>query len=176
MSETIFAAVRQDQVRAAVVRGSDFFGPEDPVYADLIFRPALQGKRVNMIGRLDVPHTWTFAPDFGHALALVGTHQEAMGQIWHVPSDTAPTQQQLIDLVREQVNQPVQVSAAKKWMLQGLGIFVPNVREMVEMYYEFDQPFILDSSKFTRAFNLQPTPLRDAVRQTVDWNRKQLDS
>lgn len=173
MSEQIFAAHSAAQVRAAVVRGSDFFGPEDPIYAELFFQPALNGKRVQMLGRLDVPHTWTYAPDFGKALALVGTRQEAMGQVWHVPSDNAITQQQLLDLISAQVNKPVQVMRANKFMLIALGIFVRNVREIVEMYYEFEQPFVMDSSKFTKTFGMQPTPIRDAVRETLAWNRAQ---
>ena len=173
MSEQIFDAVRHGTVRAAVVRGSDFFGPEDPIYAELFFQPALNGKRVQMLGRLDVPHTWTYAPDFGKALALVGTRQEAMGQVWHVPSDNAITQQQLLDLISAQVNKPVQVMRANKFMLIALGIFVRNVREIVEMYYEFEQPFVMDSSKFTKTFGMQPTPIRDAVRATLEWNRAQ---
>jgi nucleoside-diphosphate-sugar epimerase len=126
-----------------------------------------------MLGRLDVPHTWTYAPDFGKALAIVGTHDAAMGQVWHVPSDTAITQQQLLDLISAQLNKPVQVLRANKWMLMALGIFVRNVREISEMYYEFEQPFIMDSRKFTKTFGMEPTPLRDAVRATLEWNRAQ---
>lgn len=174
MSERIFDAMRHNKGRAAVVRGSDFFGPADPIYAKLFFVPALQGKRVQMLGRLDVPHTWTYAPDFGKALAIVGTRDEAMGQIWHAPSDAARTQQQLLDLIGENVSQPVKVTVANKFMLSALGVFVRDVREIVEMYYEFDQPFVMESQKFTRAFGMAPTPLRDAVRATVEWNRAQL--
>lgn len=174
MSETIFDAVRQRKVRAAVVRGSDFFGPDDPIYAKLFFVPALQGKRAQMLGRLDVPHTWTYAPDFGKALAMVGTHDDALGQIWHVPSDTAHTQQQLLDLIGENVAQPVKVTVANQFMLSALGVFARDLREIVEMYYEFNQPFVIESEKFTRAFGMTPTPLRDAVRATIEWNRAQL--
>lgn len=174
MSEAILNAVRQGKVRAAVVRGSDFFGPEDPIYAELFFAPTLNGKNVQMIGRLDVPHTWTYAPDFGKALAIAGTRDEALGQIWHVPSDTAITQQQLLDLLAAYAGRPVKVMRGNKLMLRALGLFVRDVRELVEMYYEFDQPFVMDSQKFTRAFGVSATPLRDAVRETMEWNRAQL--
>jgi nucleoside-diphosphate-sugar epimerase len=173
LTEAIVAAQAAGQVRAAVVRGSDFFGPDDPIYAKLFFAPALQGQQVQMIGRLDVPHTFTYAPDFGKALAIAGTRAEAMGHIWHVPSDKALTQQQLVNLMSEQVNKPVKVLAASKLMVKALGLFVPALREIVEMFYEFTQPFIMDSSKFTRVFGLQPTSMPEAVRQTIDWNRAQ---
>lgn len=174
MSEEIFAVVRAGKVQAAVVRGSDFFGPEDPNYAALFFKPALSGKKMQMIGRLDMPHTWTFSADFGKALATVGTHAEAMGQVWHVPSDAAVTGQELVDLIAAEVAQPVGVMVGGKPLLWVMGFFDKNVQEIVEMVYEFDQPFVLDSSKFTRTFGIQPTPLQEAVRQTVAWNRQQM--
>lgn len=174
LTEQIADAVQQGKVRAARVRGSDFFGPDDPIYADLFFKPALQAKTVNMLGRLDVPHSWTYAPDFGKALALAGTRDEAMGQIWHVPSDTAVTQQALLDLMSANAGHPVKGMAAKKWMLRALGLVQPAVGEMVEMYYEFEQPFVLNSDKFTRMFGMQPTPLAVAVRETMAANRARM--
>ena len=50
-----------------------------------------------------------------------------------------------------------------------VGLFIPEVKEMVEMLYEFDQPFIMDSSKFERTFGMQATPMRDAIKETVTW-------
>ncbi len=99
MTEAIFAARSAGQVRAAVVRGSDFFGPDDMIYTENLFLPALQGRPVNAMGKLDQPHTWTYAPDFGKALALAGTRDEAIGQVWHVPSAPPMTQQQMFDLI-----------------------------------------------------------------------------
>lgn len=173
MSAAMFEAVRAGKVRAAAVRGSDYIGPFDPTYADLFFKPALAGRRANMLGRLDMPHTWTYAPDFGKALAIVGTRDEAMGQVWHVPSAPAVTQQQLLDLMSAELGKPVKGMAANKLMVSALGLFVPTLRELVEMFYEFTQPFIMESDKFTRAFGVEATPLAVAVRETLAWVRAQ---
>jgi len=43
------------------------------------------------------------------------------------------------------------------------------MREMVEMLYEFEEPFVLDHSAFAQAFGEDATPLREAIRQTVSW-------
>ncbi len=173
MSEAIFEQVRAGNVRAAVVRGSDFFGPEDPNYAGLFFKPALRGKPMQMIGRLDVPHTWTFSADFGKALATVGTHEQAMGQVWHVPSNTV-TGQELANLIGEAAGRPAKVMVGNKPILIAMGLFDKNVREIVEMVYEFDQPFVVESEKMTRVFGIKATPLRDAVCKTIEWNRGQM--
>jgi nucleoside-diphosphate-sugar epimerase len=56
-------------------------------------------------------------------------------------------------------------------MLRVAGLFVPQAREMIEMAYEFEEPFILDCSKVERAFGLRPTLLEEALAETVGWWR-----
>lgn len=167
MTEAIFAAHGAGQVRAASVRGSDFFGPDDMIYTENLFLPALQGKPVNAMGRLDQPHTWTYAPDFGKALAIAGTRDEALGKVWHVPSNAPMTQQQVIDMISKQIGKPVKARVAGKTMLSLIGLFNKTLAEMPEMLYEFTQPFIMDSSKFTKVFGMQPTPMNAAVAETI---------
>jgi nucleoside-diphosphate-sugar epimerase len=59
-----------------------------------------------------------------------------------------------------------------KTMLRIGGLFIPEAREMVEMAYEFEKPFVMDSSKFEMAFGMQATPLRQALSDTLDWYRQ----
>jgi hypothetical protein len=56
-------------------------------------------------------------------------------------------------------------------MMRLAGLFVPGAKEMVEMMYEFEQPFIMDSSAFTRAFGMTATPHEQAIRETLAWFR-----
>jgi len=56
-------------------------------------------------------------------------------------------------------------------MVRAIGLFAPPVREMVEMLYEFERPFVVDDSAFTRTFGAHATPLTTAIRSTVDWYR-----
>jgi nucleoside-diphosphate-sugar epimerase len=44
---------------------------------------------------------------------------------------------------------------------------------MVEMLYEFEEPFIVDHTAFAEAFGDHATPLDEAVRETVRWYRSQ---
>jgi len=37
------------------------------------------------------------------------------------------------------------------------------------MLYEFNEPFVVDSTKFVQAFGDIATPHREAVRQTLEW-------
>lgn len=171
MTEDLFAAHRAGRVQAASARGSDFFGPGDPISAALMFAPALSGRTLNMLGRLDMPHSFTYIPDFGRALATLGTRDEGLGRAWHVPSAPPVTQAQLAELIGVAAGRPVRARGSGALLLRAIGLFNPSVAETVEMLYEFTRPFVLDSGAFERAFGARPTPLDEAVRATVEWNR-----
>ncbi len=57
-------------------------------------------------------------------------------------------------------------------LLQVLGLFNPPLRETIEMLYEFEEPFVVDHSDFTRTFGGHATPLGESVRETVRWYRE----
>ena len=58
-----------------------------------------------------------------------------------------------------------------KTMLAIGGLFIPEAKETVEMMYEFDRPFTVDSSKFEKTFGMKATPMKEAIKETVAWYR-----
>lgn len=171
MSQALLEAHASGRVRVTMGRASDFFGPGYMVMGEQVFYPALAGKRAAGIGNIDLPHSFTFTEDFGRALVMLGERDEALGRAWHVPTAPPVTQRELIKMIFEAAGQPPKIGAMGRLMMRIGGLFVPGAREMVEMMYEFEKPFILDSSRFTRTFGMEATPLREAVAQTVAWFR-----
>jgi nucleoside-diphosphate-sugar epimerase len=171
MAEAVMAAHRSGRVWAAIGRASNYIGPEYELLGDLVFYPALKGKTANLLGKLDAPHSFTYIPDFGKTLATLGTHEEALGQIWIAPSPPAVTQRELMDLLGQEIGLPVKVRAAGTTVLRLIGLFNPALRETVEMLYEWEKPFVVDSGKFERAFGINPTSLEQAIHETVNWFR-----
>ncbi len=169
MSEALMNADRSGKVKVAIGRASDFIGPEYYIGADQLIYPAIAGKTANALGNLDALHSFTFVPDIGKALAILGTHDEAFGQIWHIPSPAPLTQRDLAALVYKEAGHPLKVRAGGRLILSAMGLFNVSVREIVEMLYEFEKPFILDSSKFEKAFGMKATPIEQAVRETVAY-------
>jgi nucleoside-diphosphate-sugar epimerase len=172
MAEAALAAHRAGTVPVALGRASDFFGPWalGSSHGERVFSPALAGKAASFFGKLDLPHTATYIVDFGRALVILGDRDEALGQAWHVPNDQPRiTQREFGELVFQAMGAPSKVTAMGRWMLRLGGLFVPAAREMVEMAYEFEKPFVVDSSKFERAFGLKATPLGEAIGETVAW-------
>jgi len=171
MAEQVSEAHRSGKLRTAAARGSDFFGPGvlGSSLGERVFVPALQGKAAQAVGRLDLPHSYTYIGDFGAALAILGERDEALGRHWHVPTAPARTQGELFALIFAELGRPVKVSSMGRLMLSLGGLFIPEARETVEMLYEYERPFVVDSSRFEQAFGLKATPIEEALRRTVAW-------
>jgi nucleoside-diphosphate-sugar epimerase len=172
ISRAAFAAHYGGRVRVTAARGCNFFGPwgTDSTMGERVFYPLLRGKPAQLIGRTDLPHTHTYVKDFGRALVILGEHEEADGQAWHVPNDQPKiTQGELVRMFAEEAGLEPKISSMGKTMMAIGGLFIPEARETVEMMYEFDQPFIIDSSKFEKTFGIKATPLREAIKETVEW-------
>ena len=173
ISKTAFEAHRAGKLRVTAGRGSDFFGPwglPTAAMGERTFYPMLQGKAANLIGNIDVPHTHTYVPDFGKALVILGEYDKADGQAWHVPNDSPHvTQRMMVEMIAQEMGIEPKMSAMGKFMMRLGGLFIPEAKESVEMMYEFEQPFIVDSSKFEKTFGMKATPMREAIKETVAW-------
>jgi len=173
MSNAAFEAHRAGKLRVTAGRGSDFFGPwglPTAAMGERTFYPMLQGKAANLVGNIDAPHTHTYVSDFGKALVILGERTEADGQAWHVPNDNPRvTQREMVKMIAQEMGIAPKMSAMGKFMMMLGGLFIPEAKESVEMMYEFEQPFIVDSSKFEKTFGMKATPMHEAIKETVAW-------
>jgi nucleoside-diphosphate-sugar epimerase len=151
ISKAAFEAHNEGRLRVTAARGGNFFGPwgTDSTMGARVFYPLLRGKPAQLIGRTDIPHTHTFTGDFGKALVILGERDEADGQAWHVPNDQPNmTQGELVKLFAEEAGVESKISSMGRTMMAIGGLFIPDAKESVEMMYEFDKPFVVDSRKF----------------------------
>lgn len=172
LSEAALAAHRDGKLRVTIGRGSDYFGPwgTDSSMGSTVFHRLIAGKAAQVGGSASMPHTHTYIPDFGKALVILGEHAEADGLAWHVPNDMpSVTQGEMIQMAAEAAGVKPKTQVAGKMIMSILGLFVPELKESVEMLYEFEKPFVVDSSKFEKTFGMQATPLKDAIKATVAW-------
>ena len=175
MSEELMEAHKSGRVRVAIGRASDFFGPRVLASAagEQVFGRAVRGKSAQVAGDPDQPHTYTYAPDVGRGLVVLGEREEALGRAWHLPNPETLTTRRFVETIFEEVGKPARVQAAPKILLRAMGLFNPGIRETIEMLYEFEEPFVVDASRFEQAFGEQATPLREAIRETVRWYREE---
>jgi nucleoside-diphosphate-sugar epimerase len=137
-----------------------------------MFLPAVQGKAAEGVGNLDAPHTYSFIDDFGKGLVILGERAAALGQAWHIPNAETVSTRHFIELIFKDLGQPVKIKSLGRMMMAIGGLFIPAARESLEMMYEFEKPFVVDSSKFARAFGNHATPLKQAIHETVGWYRQ----
>jgi nucleoside-diphosphate-sugar epimerase len=172
----VLAAHQAGDVQVAIGRASDYFGPRGGAQSDLgdrVFPAALIGRTATTLGNLDQPHTYTYIPDIGEGLAVLGEHPDAPGQVWHLPNDPdTRSTRQLVDIVYQHAGQPrTKVRAIPPLMLRGLGLGDPTVRELVEMQYQFEEPFIVDSTKIATKLGVHATPIDEALAETLTTYR-----
>jgi nucleoside-diphosphate-sugar epimerase len=172
MAQTVLEAHAAGKVRAAIGRASDFFGPDDYDLTGYAILPAVRGKAANLLGRTDQLHSFAYIADFGRLLALLGTCDEALGQVWFAPTNPPITQAEFIKLVEAGLGKPVKTRVGGPLMMRFLGLFNMEMAETVEMMFEWTNPYMIDSSKVTQAFGLKPTPMIQAVRETIEWCRE----
>jgi nucleoside-diphosphate-sugar epimerase len=174
MTAELLAAADAGRVRIAIGRASDFFGPAVTAGSTLgerVFGNALAGRRADFIGNPALPHTYSYVPDIAVGLATLGADPRAVGQVWHLPGPATGTTRALLDLVTAEVGHPVGIRSLPKLAVRGLGLASPMLRELVETYYQFGEPFVLDTTKYESVFGPAGTPLADAIAATVAWYR-----
>ena len=172
MTRELLAAADAGRIRIAIGRASDFFGAgitTGTTLGERVFANAIAGKRADFIGNPDLPHTYSYVPDIAVGLATLGTDSRAVGGVWHLPGPETVTTRALLELVAGEVGHPVGVRSVPKLAMRVLGLVNPMVRELAEMSYEFERPFVLDTNKYQSTFGTAGTPLADAIGATVAW-------
>jgi len=175
IAETLMRAHETGRIQATIGRGSDFFGPHAHLstVGDRVFARAIAGKPAQLLGNPDVPHTVTYIEDFARALVTLGERDEALGQVWHVPSPETVTMRRFVQMVFESAGQPPRLRAAPRWGIAMAALLNPTLRAVKEQLYQSERPWVVDSSKFERAFGWTAMPLQDAVAATVAWFRNE---
>lgn len=171
------AAHEAGRVRATEARASDFWGPNvlGAHLADLVVPRVLAGKKVSVLGDPDVAHSWTYMDDVAATLVTLATDERAWGRPWHVPSGPARPAREMVRRIAAAAGVPApKVSSIPGWALVPAGVVSPMMRELRETLYQFDRPFVLDSSLTEATFGLSATPVDEAAAETVAWWRERL--
>ena len=118
---------------------------------------------------LDVPHTFTYTGDVARALIALGRDERAWGRAWHVPSPPPVTGRELVRraAVAGGFRRTDRAPVSPTPMVHAAGWFDPFAREFREMRYQFERPFVLDSTHTQEVFGLRPTDLDAALRATL---------
>lgn len=177
MTEELFAAHRSGKVRAASVRASDLFGPHvgESLVGERLFGPLLADKPAQLLANPELPHSVSYIRDVGQALVNVGADDRALGQAWHAPNAPAVSLRAFAQLLGEEAGVTPQLSALPRPVVRALlpllGLFTPQLRGLEENLYIGYEPYQVDHSRYAQLFGDHATPLREAIRASVQWYR-----
>ena len=166
------AAHEAGRVRVCEARASDYFGPgagrQTPLGRSM--PGLLRGRTVRVFGDPDAPHSWTYLPDIAAALITLATDPRGWGRAWHVPTNPPMSQREVFAaLARIAGLAPPLVVTIPSWQLAAARLVVPAVRETDEVAYQFQRPFVIDSTAYETTFGARATPMPDALAATLTW-------
>jgi nucleoside-diphosphate-sugar epimerase len=168
----IMKGVKAANLTALIARAPDFYGPgnEKSFLNETVFKNIKKGKRPNWFIDATKKHSFIYTPDAAKATAILGNTPEAYNQVWHLPTDkNTLTGEEWVSLFNKEMNSSKKVMVLPMFMLRILGIFMPFMREMPEMMYQYDRDYFFDSSKFNKHFNFTPTSYETGVKQIVNY-------
>ena len=171
IATTFMDEVKRGELRGAIVRAADFYGPGAALSVThaTVTERLKKGKTPQWIGNPKAVHTFTYTRDAGRSLALVGNTPSAFGQVWHALTSKEPiTGEEDVRIACELAHRPYGLQAAPRWLLRMMGIFVPVVHESLEMLYQFEYDYRFDSSKAEQAFGLTATTYREGLAATLE--------
>lgn len=175
-SEALIAH-QEGRIRTTEVRASDFFGPGlggSSHMGDRMVPRLLAEKSASIVGRPDQPHSWSYIADVCAALAALGNDDRALGRAWHVPTVAPMTARDLADAICDAAGVERQkVKRLPTVALRLAGMFSADVREVIEMLYQFNRPFTIDAEETTEVFGLHATPLNEQIAATIASYRAQ---
>ena len=164
------AAHAAGRVKVAAVRSPDFYGHGvvQSVLGSASLPPLAEGKTARLLGNADLPHDVAHVSDYARAvITLLDAPDDAYGQAWHVPCAATLTLRQHLQIAADALDVPLKLSVLPGWLAMPLGVFIPFVREGVEMQFLFDRPYIVDSSKFRSRFWSDVVPFEVGLAATA---------
>jgi hypothetical protein len=66
----------------------------------------------------------------------------------------------------------IKLARVPGWMVKAMGVFVPLVREVGEMLYQWDEPFVIGDRRFRERFRQEPADVDEAATATVAWSQQ----
>jgi nucleoside-diphosphate-sugar epimerase len=171
-SERLFEAHRRGEVIATSGRASDFYGPggTQTALGDFFWPRVSAGKTAYAPLRLDAIHTYHYIPDVAAGLATLGSaEQDAYGHPWMLPCAPAGTLRQLVARLASTLGRDIKVTEVPRWVVKTTGLVMPLMRELDEMLYQWEEPFVIDDRRFRQRFQAIPEDVDRAATATVEW-------
>lgn len=169
LNRMLMDEIQSGALTALIARAADFYGPgaTNTFVHPMVFEKLRHGKKASWLCNDSVPHSMIYTPDAVRGTALLGNTDDALGRVWHLPTrDNPPTGREFIEMVAKNYGTSPSWQVLKPWMLKMVGVFNPLVRESIELLYQNEYPYIVDSSDFESRF-FRATSYDEGIRTTA---------
>ncbi|MEN8247325.1 MAG: NAD-dependent epimerase/dehydratase family protein [Bacteroidota bacterium] len=165
--------VESGNLTALVARCADYYGAgikQTSMLTETVFNNMAQGKAPNWMGPLDCKHSFTYTPDAAKGTSILGNTPDAYNQVWHLPTaGNTLTGQEWIDTFAKGLNKkPKKAMILSPFMLNLIGLFIPVMKELKEMRYQYEEDYMFISDKFEQRFDFTPTSYVEGIRQIIE--------
>ena len=156
---------------ALVARCADYYGPgitANSMITETVFKKLENNEKTNWLGPLNYKHSFTYVPDAGKGTAILGNTEDAFNQIWHLPTAANPlTGQEWTDSIAKAMGKTAKTMVLTRFIASIMGVFMPVMKEVKEMMYQYDRVYVFNSQKFNDRFNFTPTPYDVGITEIV---------
>ena len=152
-----------------------FYGPGGTLshVGDQFWKPVIAGGRGMVLVDPDAIHTYHYIPDVAQGIAALGTApDDVFGKPWMLPCTPAESLRALVARFSRSFGSEIRMRVMPRWALKTLGLAMPMLREIDEMMYQWDEPFLIDDSRFRERFGAAPSDVDRAAQATVEWARQ----
>jgi nucleoside-diphosphate-sugar epimerase len=173
LDDMLLAEIQSGNLQAIIAKSADFYGPrsgQTSVASIMIFDKMKKRKIAQWFVNTKQPHSFTYTPDAAKGLYLLAVTDSAYGQTWHLPTRSpALTGTEFVQLAAHYMKVGNKVQTLPKWLIKVTGLFLPVMKELSEMLYQNEFPYLFDSTKFEKAFQFSPTTYDQGIRETAEW-------
>ncbi len=179
VARTLIDAWQSGSITSMIARCADFYGPgaRTGIPNVTVFDLLARGRRAMWFANCRMPHSFTYTPDAGEALVRLAETDSAWNQTWHMPTaPNPPTGEQFVEMAAKEFRAQPKCRSVWPLTMRLVGLVNPVVGELREMVYQYDSPYIFDSSKYAKAFGFTGTPYADGIHVTAEAVKKEMET
>lgn len=161
---------RWSRAKVMIVRLPDYYGPtaNEASYLGSTLEAIAAGKTAYFIGNMHVPREFVYLPDAAFMISELAGRDDAYGQNWHIPGAGLISGKEIVRIARQASGIVKPVIPFGKVGLSLLGMGVPVMKEVVEMLYLTEEPFVLSGDKYERLIGpVRATAFEEGIANTI---------
>ncbi|UUZ91395.1 NAD-dependent epimerase/dehydratase family protein [Paenibacillus sp. P25] len=167
--EELILGPRWHRARPLIVRLPDYYGPSAQAsYLNVTMEAIAAGKPTAFVGNMTVPREYVYLPDAARMIVEIAARPESYGQNWHIPGPGVISGRDIVRIAQRASGKRKAVVPLGRISLSLIGLFNPVMREVVEMLYLTEEPFVLSGEKYEREIGpISWTPHEQAIAETI---------